>query len=172
MKISKDRQSVVETTYQLYVDNQQGEPALYEERNEEDPLLFLYGTGAFLPKFEEALDGLDEGQEFDFKIACDDAYGDYDEKKTDWLPIEIFEVDGKVDMEMLQEGRILPMIGPDGDRVMAEILTVKKDKVEMDFNHPLSGYDLIFKGKILSVRMATKEEIEHGHAHPGGSCDH
>jgi FKBP-type peptidyl-prolyl cis-trans isomerase SlyD len=35
----------------------------------------------------------------------------------------------------------------------------------MDFNHPLAGKDLFFKGEIVAVREATPEEIEHGHVH-------
>jgi FKBP-type peptidyl-prolyl cis-trans isomerase SlyD len=45
----------------------------------------------------------------------------------------------------------------------------------MDFNHPLAGDDLFFKGKIVDVREATEEELTHGHIHSesscGGGCD-
>ena len=45
----------------------------------------------------------------------------------------------------------------------------------MDFNHPLAVDDLHFEGKIVEVREATSEELEHGHIHSsegcGGSCD-
>jgi FKBP-type peptidyl-prolyl cis-trans isomerase SlyD len=39
----------------------------------------------------------------------------------------------------------------------------------MDFNHPLAGQELHFTGSVVDVRMATQEELEHGHVHgPGG----
>lgn len=39
----------------------------------------------------------------------------------------------------------------------------------MDFNHPLAGKDLQFKGDVIDVRKAEENEIEHGHVHgPGG----
>jgi len=40
---------------------------------------------------------------------------------------------------------------------------------EVDTNHPLSGKTLTFDVRIVAVRAATAEEIDHGHAHgPGG----
>ncbi len=39
----------------------------------------------------------------------------------------------------------------------------------MDFNHQFAGKTLKFKGEVLEVRPATKDELDHGHAHgPGG----
>jgi FKBP-type peptidyl-prolyl cis-trans isomerase SlyD len=40
--------------------------------------------------------------------------------------------------------------------------------IKMDFNHPLAGEELYFSGKILNVRVATKQETEHGHVHSHG----
>jgi FKBP-type peptidyl-prolyl cis-trans isomerase SlyD len=48
-----------------------------------------------------------------------------------------------------------------------KVLEVGDDKVKLDFNHPLSGESLFFEGKILDIREATEEEIDHGHVHNG-----
>ena len=40
----------------------------------------------------------------------------------------------------------------------------------MDFNHPLAGENLHFKGEVIEVREATDEEAEHGHIHQSGGC--
>jgi FKBP-type peptidyl-prolyl cis-trans isomerase SlyD len=42
----------------------------------------------------------------------------------------------------------------------------------MDFNHPLADKDLHFVGEIYDVRLATLEEIQHGHAHGAGGHHH
>jgi FKBP-type peptidyl-prolyl cis-trans isomerase SlyD len=39
------------------------------------------------------------------------------------------------------------------------------DNVTIDINHPLAGVALNFDVKIVSVRDATKEELEHGYTH-------
>ncbi|MDE5744511.1 MAG: peptidylprolyl isomerase, partial [Paramuribaculum sp.] len=48
---------------------------------------------------------------------------------------------------------------------------VTDTKVKMDFNHPLAGKDVRFKGKILTVRDATPEELQPAHG-CGCGCDH
>ena len=53
----------------------------------------------------------------------------------------------------------------EGYPLSGRILEVNPDNVLVDFNHPLAGMDLYFEGRILDVREATKEELEHGHAH-------
>jgi FKBP-type peptidyl-prolyl cis-trans isomerase SlyD len=35
----------------------------------------------------------------------------------------------------------------------------------MDFNHPMAGNDLHFKGQVTGIRNATQEEVAHGHIH-------
>jgi FKBP-type peptidyl-prolyl cis-trans isomerase SlyD len=48
---------------------------------------------------------------------------------------------------------------------LGKVLSVGPNEVEMDFNHPLAGYELHFTGEVLDVREASKEELEHGHVH-------
>ena len=52
------------------------------------------------------------------------------------------------------------------------IIDVSDDHVVVDGNHPLAGHALAFEVEIVSVREATETELEHGHVHSGGACDH
>jgi FKBP-type peptidyl-prolyl cis-trans isomerase SlyD len=158
MVISNEK--VVSLTYQLKVDGKEVETV-----KEDKPLVFLYGAGQMLPKFEENLKGLKAGDEFKFDIACDDAYGQATDEAVIDLPKNIFEVEGKIDEGLLQEGNVIPMQNNEGQKFNGVVMEVKDDAVKMDFNHPLAGDDLSFTGKVLEVRDATKEETEHGHAH-------
>ena len=112
-----------------------------------------------LEKFEEKLKGKSVGDKFDFTISSDEAYGDYDDSRVMELDKAIFEVDGKVDEEVIFEGNIVPMMDSTGNRLNGEILEITEDKVKMDFNHPLAGENLHFIGEVLVVRDATEEEI-------------
>ena len=58
-----------------------------------------------------------------------------------------------------------------GNHMNGIIVEVEKEHVRMDFNHPLAGNDLRFKGRILDIRQATEDEIHHGHVHEASSCD-
>jgi len=52
------------------------------------------------------------------------------------------------------------------------VTEVGEKQVVLDGNHPLAGMDLTFDVKIVEVREATKEEVEHGHAHGPGHTHH
>lgn len=161
MTISKEK--VVTLTYELRVDNNKGD--VVETVKEEKPFVFLYGAGLMLPKFEEHLNGLKANDKFEFTLKCEDAYGLATEEAVMDLPKNIFEVDGKIEEGLLEEGNVIPMQNDDGNKFNGVIMEVGEENVKMDFNHPLAGDDLHFAGNIIEVREATKEEIEHGHVH-------
>ena len=50
----------------------------------------------------------------------------------------------------------------DGEQVPFVITEITDDKVTIDGNHPLADMTLIFDVKVASIRVAVKEEIEHG----------
>jgi FKBP-type peptidyl-prolyl cis-trans isomerase SlyD len=52
------------------------------------------------------------------------------------------------------------------------VVDVADDEVTVDANHPLAGYHLNFDVKVVDVREATKEELDHGHVHGPGGHDH
>jgi FKBP-type peptidyl-prolyl cis-trans isomerase SlyD len=45
------------------------------------------------------------------------------------------------------------------------VTKVEGDNVTMDINYPLAGIALDFDNKVVSVREATEEELDNGHAH-------
>jgi FKBP-type peptidyl-prolyl cis-trans isomerase SlyD len=157
-----DKQKVVSVTYQLNVNDYDGE--VVETVNKEKPLTFLYGVGNMLEKFEENIQGLKEGDTFDFKIPSDEAYGQASEDAIVDLPINVFEIEGEVDHDLLKVGNYIPMQDQQGNRLDGIVLEVGDEKVKMDFNHPLAGDDLFFKGEVIDVREATQDEISQGYA--------
>jgi FKBP-type peptidyl-prolyl cis-trans isomerase SlyD len=160
---------VVSLTYTLKLDHAEGE--LVEKVDKTEPLVFIYGAGMMLPKFEENLTNKVVGDGFEFTLGSTDAYGDYQLDMVVNLPLDIFKVDGKVDYEMLKEGSMLPMVDNQGNHLQGKVLGVENDTVRMDFNHPMSGKTLHFTGEIVGIREATEEELSHGHIH-GSGCEH
>lgn len=169
--VIEDRKFVA-VSYDLYVEGEDGKPELWESAPAAAPLKFTCGLGMMLEKFEDNLRGLKLGDSFDFTIPCTEAYGDYVEALVLDLDREIFMTDGEFDHEHVQEGKIVEMINADGQRVNGIVLEIGKSKVKVDFNHPLAGENLNFKGKVLELRDATEEEIAvvlHPHR-CGGGC--
>jgi len=165
MKI--EPQHVVSLTYDLYVD-QDGTEELVESATQEQPLTFLFGAGQMLPKFEENLSTLSTGDDYDFKLSAEDAYGEYSEEAVANLPKDMF-----AGQDMPEIGSMLPLQDNQGNRFQAQVVSIVEDAVIVDLNHPMAGQQLHFKGNILNVRPATPEELTHGHAHgPDGHHAH
>jgi FKBP-type peptidyl-prolyl cis-trans isomerase SlyD len=166
MKITANK--AVSAEYELYVDGEtEGELELMEKATSEQPLSFVYGLGMMLPKFEENLFGLEVGDKFDFVINTEDGYGEYDDESVLDLDRAIFEIDGKLDEEMIYEGNVVPLMDNEGNRINAQVVTITDTHVKVDLNHPLAGETLHFKGSVLEVREASEKELE---ALMGGGC--
>ena len=163
-----EKNNVVSIVYELRSGSKEGE--IVEALTPENPLTFVFGTGGLLPKFEENLSGLTSGTDFEFLLNSEDAYGPVVESAVVHVPKNIFEVDGKIDENLLKVGNMVPMMDAEGRRMNGKIMTIDEEAVQMDFNHPMAGNDLFFKGQVTEVREATEEELNHGHAHGDGGC--
>lgn len=168
MKIEKNK--VVSLTYTLKSGDDKGE--VIQEVKKDQPFVHLFGVGGLLPAFEQNLSGLVVGDEFGFHLPVKEAYGDVSEADVVELSKEIFMQDGKLDTELLQIGRYIPMKNDDGHVIEGKVISLTDEGVVMDFNHPLAGKDLHFSGEILEVRDANDEEISHGHVHGEGGHHH
>jgi FKBP-type peptidyl-prolyl cis-trans isomerase SlyD len=166
MVIEKDK--VVSLIYELRVDGTSGE--IIESLKEDKPLTFIYGTGALLSKFEDNINGLKSGDAFSFLLQCGDAYGLGTEEAVVEIPKQVFEVEGEFDKELVSVGNAIPMMDGEGNRLNGVVVSVNTESVTMDFNHPLAGDNLHFTGKIVGIRDATSEELQHGHLHSASNC--
>ncbi len=163
-----EKNSVVSIVYELRNGSKEGD--VVESLNNDNPLTFLFGTGGLLPKFEEHLNGLTSGENFEFLLRSEDAYGPVVESAVVHVPKSVFEVDGKIDETLMKIGNTVPMMDAEGRRLNGKVTSIDAEAVEMDFNHPMAGNDLHFKGEVTEVRTATEEELSHGHIHAGGGC--
>ena len=163
-----EKNNVVSIVYELRTGSKEGE--VVEALTPQNPLTFLFGTGGLLPKFEENLNGLKSGDSFEFLLNSEDAYGPVVENAIVDVPQSVFEVDGKIDENLMKIGTMVPMMDAEGRRLNGKVIAHVGDAVKMDFNHPMAGNDLFFKGEVTDVRSATDEELSHGHVHQAGGC--
>ena len=159
----------VELGYDLYEVNADGE-VLVHQTDIDDPERIVYGvTQGMIVPLEKAIEGLEPGGEFDVKVSASEGFGDYDLEQIAELDKSLFMVDGEFDDEIVKTGNYVPMMTADGFRINGKVLEVTDKSVRMDFNHPLAGKDIRFKGKILTVRDATPEELNPS-CGCGGNC--
>lgn len=163
----------VEMTYDLYKVNNDGTETLMHQVDPQDPEKIVFGVtrGMILP-LERELEGKSRGDEFDVKVAAAEAFGEYDPEQVAELERDIFIVDGKFDEEVIKVGAVVPMMTADGYRINGLVKEVTPDKVMMDFNHPLAGADVRFKGKVTEVHDATPEELKPFQGGCGCGCNH
>ncbi|MGL5683858.1 MAG: FKBP-type peptidyl-prolyl cis-trans isomerase [Marinifilaceae bacterium] len=159
--ITKDK--VVSVIYELRTEPN-GE--VRESANAQRPLTFICGQKQVLEFFESNLLDKNKGDKFEFTIPSENAYGEYNEDMVVELPMEVFK---DVRPEDMQVGNDLPMVDSMGRHLMGNIKAINGDLVEIDFNHPLAGKDLIFSGEITEVRDVTQAELDALNSHGCGS---
>ncbi len=161
----------IAVAYQLYT-TEDGKTNLVEKTSDDKPFQFISGFGLTLEAFENAIEPLAEGDNFDFTLEPAQAYGEHDPEHVVDLDKAIFSVNGHFDSDHIYKDAIVPLMNEDGNRFYGHVLAITDDKVKMDLNHPLAGKTLNFKGSVLSSREATNEEIQSliSHLSDEGGC--
>jgi len=128
---------------------------------EDGPLEFLQGANEIIPGLEAAIYGMSVGEQKNIVVTPDLAYGEYDPEDYQLVPRDAFEDDAE-----LEPGMAIEFVDEEsGEAVEGFISEIQPDGVVIDFNHWLAGETLYFDVKVVGVRPALPEEIEHGHAH-------
>jgi FKBP-type peptidyl-prolyl cis-trans isomerase SlyD len=150
---------VVSMAYTLKVNGKEMDSA-----GEDEPLLFLQGHKNIIPGLESELYGMGVGDSKDVTVAPADAYGEANPDKRESLPRDVLPADYDP-----MVGDPLQLRDTESGQVFEVFITeLADDKVYVDFNHPLAGETLDFLVKIVDLRPASAEELEHGHVHEQG----
>jgi FKBP-type peptidyl-prolyl cis-trans isomerase SlyD len=150
-------QKVVSIEYTLTSDT--GE--VLDTSSGREPLAYLHGAGNIVPGLEKALDGKVAGDAVEVSVAPEEGYGIRDDRLVQNVPLRKLP-DGKA-----QVGMRLRADTEHGPRILT-VVKVKGDYATVDANHPLASKTLHFKVKVIEVRDATAQELEHGHVHAKG----
>lgn len=110
-----------------------------------DPLIFLFGAHQILPALEEALRGLEVGDNKEVTLEPQHAYGDVN-------PQAFKKVASKLIPEDLRyEGALLVVSDEQFGEMLIRVDSVEGEEVVLDFNHPLAGKTLKFDVKVLDI---------------------
>jgi FKBP-type peptidyl-prolyl cis-trans isomerase SlyD len=156
MTVSKiENGVVVSMAFRLVVENEEIDFA-----GENEPLEYLHGAENIVPGLETALTGRQVGDTLQVTVSPEEGYGEYDEE--DIFEFDRAEIPGA---ENLEPGMFIEIEDEDGYIDEGIIQEVTAESVVVDFNHPLSGKVLNFDVKVVALRAADAEELEHGHPH-------
>jgi FKBP-type peptidyl-prolyl cis-trans isomerase SlpA len=119
---------------------------LVESSFDDEPLSFVMGDGSLDHGLEVALYGMTPGARQTLTLMPGQAFGQRDEAAVQLVPRHSFP-----DEMQLEPGLIIAFSGDDGEPLPGAVLEIGPDKVQVDFNHPLAGREIIFEVQVLSV---------------------
>ncbi len=124
---------------------------IYDKNSHLGPITICIGEGQILAGLEEELVGKEVGKEYDVELPAEKAFGKKDGKLVQLIPASKFK-----------QQNIKPMPGMqlNIDGMMGTIKTASGGRVLVDFNHPLSGKDLVYHIKINKVVEDDAEKIK------------
>jgi len=95
-------------------------------------------------------------------VQPEEAFGEYEEEDS---RLTVARADFPEDFGWEEGMEVYVQTDDDEEPEAAYVVRVDEEEVELDFNHPLAGQTLHVDVTVRSLRPATEEELEHGHAH-------
>lgn len=166
MKI--DDNTVALVAYNISLNTPEGE--IIESADEANPRSMIFGFNKVIPGFENNMKGVKEGENFDFRLGPDEAFGEFQPDMLVDVPKKAFMVNGELREDLLHVNNELNMMDNNGRPMKGKIVNVNGESVKMDFNHPLAGKELFISGKVMHVRPITEEDLQPVGGCCGGSC--
>ncbi|MDA8326292.1 MAG: peptidylprolyl isomerase [Nitrospiraceae bacterium] len=120
--------------------------SVFDSSKDREPLQFTLGKGGLIKGFEEAVEGMAEGEAKAVKIPADKGYGLRMEELVFKVKKEVFPpaIEKKI-------GALLELRQPDGGIMEVQISDITEDCVVLDGNHPLAGKDLLFEIEVVEI---------------------
>ena len=109
-----------------------------------EPIEFQAGSGMLVSGFEEAVIGMEAGQEKEVTLKPEDAYGEPNPQFVQKVPKQGFPEEAK-------EGMMIGVPMPNGQQIPAVIKEIGESEVTLDLNHPLAGKTLEFDVEVVEI---------------------
>lgn len=121
--------------------------SVFDTSREGEPIEFELGSGSVIEGFEQAVEGMNVGEQQEVRLDADNAYG----ARRDDLEVDVprTQLPEGVDPEVGQT--LAVQVGPE-QQAIARIADVEADKVKLDLNHPLAGQPLVFDIELVEIR--------------------
>jgi len=162
MQVAKD--SVVAFHYKLNEGS-----VMLEETSGHSPMLYLHGHGGLFEAMEQAFVGKQKGDQFEVTLTPEQAYGHRREGGIQRIPLK--HLQGLAVGKKWAAG-MKAVVESNQGRNEVTVIKVGRFNADCDLNHPFAGKTLTFSVEIDSVRLATADELSHGHAHVKDGCGH
>lgn len=120
------------------------------------PISFLFGKSGLIPGLDEALRGMTDGEEKEFDLPPEKAFGTIDSGPTVDIPKSRMPKDTSIKVGSMFEAD-MPGTNQTVNMVVVED---RVSDVQVRLIHPLAGKTIHIKAKIVGLREATEEEMQ------------
>ncbi|WP_410210857.1 FKBP-type peptidyl-prolyl cis-trans isomerase [Aquirhabdus sp.] len=128
-------------------------------RSYPEPVSLVIGDGNLLEGFENALIGLRAGDRRTVHLPPEDAFGPWNPENVQSFDTVQFVKAGDTTPEI---GTMMEFQDKGGGTLAGVVKAVNDDKVEVDFNHPLAGRNVVFEVEIAKVTPAGVSGVKLG----------
>ncbi|WP_169980626.1 FKBP-type peptidyl-prolyl cis-trans isomerase [Tautonia rosea] len=132
-------------TVRIHYTGRLADGTVFDSSDGRQPLEFTIGESQVIPGFEEAVTGMEPGQETTVTIPSDRAYGAHREELVFDVPRTQFPDD--LDPQI---GQQLQMTNGSQTAVVT-VSSLSDGSVTLDANHPLAGKDLTFDIALVEI---------------------
>lgn len=119
---------------------------LFDSSEGREPLEFTVGAGQVIRGFDDAVKDMQVGESKSFLIACDDAYGQRDERLIQQVERNMLPEELKPEVGMMLASTL-----PNGEQIPVKVSEVHDAHIMIDANHPLAGQDLNFEIELVEI---------------------
>lgn len=120
--------------------------SVFDSSDGREPLQFTVGSGQVIPGFDNAVLGLDPGDERTVTIPADEAYG----QVRDDMVVQATRDQLPEGLEP-ELGDQLQLTTPDGQPIPVTVTDMDDETLTLDANHPLAGKDLTFAIRLEEI---------------------
>ncbi|MEP2653588.1 MAG: FKBP-type peptidyl-prolyl cis-trans isomerase [Paraglaciecola sp.] len=131
-----------------------------ESNFNQDAIAYLHGYNNMMVGVEKSLESMNQGDEIVVELLAAETYGDIQANSEQRVSVKHLV---STDKKPKWKAGMTAVVNTEQGQREVTIVKVGKFMVTIDTNHPYAGKTLQFELKVVDVRAATDEEIEHAH---------
>lgn len=133
-------------TVKVHYQAKSGQEKIFDSKNLDEPLQLTLGKEEIIPAFEDALIGMQQGENKSIFIPSDKAFGPHLKELVS--TIDRKQLPSNIPLEL---GKQLQVQQPDGSVLLVTIIDLTPQSITLDANHPLAGKDLTFDIELIEI---------------------
>lgn len=137
------------------------------DESQDQPLTYIHGTNSLIRGLEKRLDGKIKGDQVTASVPAEEGYGPVMPQLIQKLPKDTFQ-----GVEEIEVGMEFEASNDNDEKMIVRVDAIEGEEIIINGNHPLAGKTLNFDVNIVDVRVASEEELSHGHVHGEGGHNH